>query len=260
MNHSVRSISRRKFLGLLAGGAVGVAMPRVMRAATTRPASKPNIILCMTDDQGWGDTSYNGHLHLKTANLDAMAAAGIRFDRFYAAHPLCSPTRASCLTGRSPVRYRCMSWGHDLPLREVTIAEAVRTAGYATGHFGKWHIGGIPDAAGGTGRGLPESFCPKPRHPGNQGFDEWFSAGKPLTPGPPTHGHAESNFLSVRGLPARDDLCARREPNRRNDLLADGRPPSDHRCRCVLVGVRDGRQGCRSEVSNRALAKCGDSL
>src|SRR5210317_1860732 len=83
-------------------------------------SSKPNIILCMTDDQGWGDTSYNGHPHLKTPNLDAMAAAGIRFDRFYSAHPMCSPTRASCLSGRSPRRYRCETWGHDLPLREVT--------------------------------------------------------------------------------------------------------------------------------------------
>jgi len=140
-------------------------------------ASKPNIILCMTDDQGWGDASYNGHPELKTPELDKMAAAGIRFDRFYAAFPLCSPTRASCLTGRYPTRYRCTDWGHDLPLREVTIAEAVKTVGYATGHFGKWHLGGIPHAAGGTGRGLPESFDPLPRHPGNQGFDEWFSAG-----------------------------------------------------------------------------------
>ena len=140
-------------------------------------ADKPNIILCMADDQGWGDTSYNGHPELKTPELDKMAAAGIRFDRFYAAFPLCSPTRASCLTGRYPARYRCTDWGHDLPLREVTIAEAVKTAGYATGHFGKWHLGGIDHAAGGTGRGLPERFDPKPRHPGNQGFDEWFSAG-----------------------------------------------------------------------------------
>jgi len=140
-------------------------------------ADRPNIILCMTDDQGWGDTGYNGHPLLKTPELDAMAEAGIRFDRFFSAHPLCSPTRASCLTGRSPTRYLCMTWGHDLPLREVTIAEAVKQAGYATGHFGKWHVGGIPHATGGTGRGLPESFDPKPRHPGNQGFDEWWSAG-----------------------------------------------------------------------------------
>jgi len=102
-----------------------------------------------------------------------MAAAGIRFDCFYATNPLCSPTRTSCLSGRSPVRYLCMTWGHDLPLREVTIAEAVRTAGYATGHLGNWHVGGIPHADGGTRRGVPESFDPMPRDPGNQGFDEW---------------------------------------------------------------------------------------
>jgi len=177
MNDRTMSLSRRGFLGLLGAGALGAAAARTMHAAAPKPAERPNIILCMTDDQGWGDTSYNGHPELKTPNLDAMAASGIRFDRFYAANPLCSPTRASCLTGRSPLRYCCFSWGHDLPLREVTLAEAARTAGYATGHFGKWHLGGIPNAAGGTGRGLPESFCPKPRHPGNQGFDEWFSAG-----------------------------------------------------------------------------------
>ena len=177
MNSLARLLSRRRFLALLGGGAVGAVMPRTIGAVRPQPASRPNIILCMTDDQGWGDTSYNGHPELKTPNLDAMAAAGIRFDRFFSAHPMCSPTRASCLTGRSPTRYKCMTWGHDLPLREVTIAEAVKTAGYATGHFGKWHVGGIPHAAGGTGRGLPESFCPKPRHPGNQGFDEWWSCG-----------------------------------------------------------------------------------
>ena len=149
-------------------------------AAGYSPAAeqeKPNIILCMTDDQGWGDTGYNGHPELKTPELDAMAAAGIRFDRFYSAHPMCSPTRASCLSGRSPTRYLSMTWGHDLPLGEVTIAEAVKTAGYTTAHFGKWHVGGIPHAAGGTGRGVRATFDPKPRHPGNQGFDEWWSAG-----------------------------------------------------------------------------------
>jgi len=168
--------NRRTFLRA-AGAAAGLAAVGRTGWAAEPAAAKPNIILCMTDDQGWGDTGYNGHPELKTPNLDAMAAEALRFDRFYAAFPLCSPTRASCLTGRYPARYRCLSWGHDLPLREVTIAEAVRTAGYATGHFGKWHLGGIPNAAGGTGRGLPESFDPKPRHPGNQGFDEWFSAG-----------------------------------------------------------------------------------
>jgi len=166
---------RSGFLAFLAAALGLTALePKLANAADQ---GQPNIILCMTDDQGWGDAGYNGHPELKTPILDAMAAAGIRFDRFYSAHPMCSPTRASCLSGRSPTRYKCTTWGHDLPLREVTVAEAVKTAGYTTGHFGKWHVGGIPHADGGTGRGLPDSFCPKPRHPGNQGFDEWFSAG-----------------------------------------------------------------------------------
>jgi arylsulfatase A-like enzyme len=131
----------------------------------------------MTDDQGWGDAGYQGHPVLKTPALDAMAATGMRFDRFYAAHSVCSPTRGSVLSGRSPGRYRSYSWGFDLPLREITVAELARTRGYATGHFGKWHLGGLPNADGITGRGVPESFDPAPRDPGHHGFDEWFSAG-----------------------------------------------------------------------------------
>jgi arylsulfatase A-like enzyme len=149
----------------------------VATAAPAPRADRPNFVLCMTDDQGWGDVGYHGHPVLRTPHLDAMAAAGVRFDRFYAAHPVCSPTRASVLSGRTPGRYRSYSWGFDLPLREVTVAELVKTKGYTTGHFGKWHVGGLPNADGITGRGVPEAFDPAPRHPGNHGFDEWFSAG-----------------------------------------------------------------------------------
>ena len=151
-------------------------MVTAMVGAATEPAERPNIVFCLTDDQGWGDVGYNGNPVLKTPNLDDMARSGIRFDRFYAAHCVCSPTRASCMTGRHPNRYRCFSWGYDLPLRETTVAEAVKMAGYATGHFGKWHLGGIPSGQGRIGLGVPESVDPRPRHPGNQGFDEWFSA------------------------------------------------------------------------------------
>ena len=66
-------------------------------------AGKPNIVLVMADDQGWGDMAYNGHPLLKTPNFDKAAATGLRFDRFYAAAPVCSPTRASVLTGRHPM-------------------------------------------------------------------------------------------------------------------------------------------------------------
>lgn len=142
--------------------------------AVNAQRSRPNFVLAMTDDQGWGDTGYNGHPVLKTPNLDSMAASGVRFNRFYAAYPVCSPTRASVLTGRHPTRYRCFSWGCVLPRREVTLAEALKPAGYATGHFGKWHVGEIPGQAGPANRAnFPE---PGPA-PGGQGFDEWFSEG-----------------------------------------------------------------------------------
>lgn len=125
-------------------------------------AARPNIILCMADDQGWGDVGYAGHPVLKTPNLDAMAAAGLRFNHFYAAAPVCSPTRGSVMTGRHPNRYGCFSWGLPLRPQETTIAEALKSSGYATGHFGKWHLGSV------------QKGCPV--NPGACGFDEWLSA------------------------------------------------------------------------------------
>src|SRR5262245_5564437 len=68
-------------------------------------ATKPNFILCMADDQGWGDVGYNGNTKLKTPTMDAMAVSALRFDRFYAAAPVCSPTRGSVMTGRHPNRF-----------------------------------------------------------------------------------------------------------------------------------------------------------
>ena len=133
-------------------------------AALARPLAeeRPNFILCMADDQGWGDTGYNGHPLLKTPVMDEMARSGLRFDRFYAAAAVCSPTRGSVMTGRHPNRFGCFAWGHTLRPQEITIAEALKKAGYTTGHFGKWHIGSV--RADGTAS------------PGNSGFDEWFSS------------------------------------------------------------------------------------
>ncbi len=123
---------------------------------------KPNIILVMADDQGWGDMAYNGDPVVKTPNFDAAAAAGLRMDRFYAAAPVCSPTRASVLTGRHPNRSAVFKWGHALRPQEITIAEALKTAGYTTGHFGKWHLGSVRPGS--------------PVNPGANGFDVWLSA------------------------------------------------------------------------------------
>lgn len=124
--------------------------------------ARPNFVLVMSDDQGWGDVGYNGHPHLRTPHLDAAAAAGLRLDRFYAAAPSCSPTRASVLTGRHPNRMGVFSWGHPLRPQETTIAEMLRDAGYATGHFGKWHLGPLS--------------AESPACPGAHGFGRWISA------------------------------------------------------------------------------------
>ena len=130
--------------------------------ASSLNAEPPNIVLVMADDQGWGDMAYNGHPVIKTPNFDAAAATGLRFDRFYAAAPVCSPTRASVMTGRHPNRMGVFKWGYPIRPQEVTIAEALKTRGYATGHFGKWHLGSVRRNS--------------PVHPGANGFDTWLSA------------------------------------------------------------------------------------
>tara|TARA_B100000767_G_C19776835_1_gene543063 strand:- start:2447 stop:3772 length:1326 start_codon:yes stop_codon:yes gene_type:complete len=122
----------------------------------------------MTDDQGWGQTSYYDHPILETPNLDAMAKNGIRFDRFYASAPVCSPTRASVLTGRSNDRTGVFSHGFALRTQEKTIAQALKKIGYSTGHFGKWHLNGL------RGPGVP--ILKDDNHsPGKFGFDYWVS-------------------------------------------------------------------------------------
>ncbi len=139
--------------------------------STSRSAeksSRPNIVLVMTDDQGWGQTGYNHHPLLKTPNLDAMAAAGLRFNRFYAGGPVCSPTRASVLTGRSHRRAGVESHGYALRLQEKTIAQSLKNAGYATGHFGKWHLNGM------AGPGVP-ILSGDTHAPDAFGFDTWLS-------------------------------------------------------------------------------------
>ena len=129
---------------------------------------RPNIILVMADDQGWGQTSYNGHPVLKTPNLDAMAANGLCFNRFYAAAPVCSPTRASVLTGRTNMRTGVASHGFALRKQEKTLASALKAAGYATGHFGKWHLNGM------RGPGVP-ILKDDPYRPSQFGFETWLT-------------------------------------------------------------------------------------
>ncbi|MCZ6635394.1 MAG: sulfatase-like hydrolase/transferase [bacterium] len=130
--------------------------------------NRPNIVLVMADDQGWGQTGYYDHPILKTSNLDEMAENGLRFDRFYAGAPNCSPTRSTVMTGRSNDRTGVFDHGYALRLQEKTVVQAFQQAGYTTGHFGKWHLSGF------RGPGAP-ILAEDPRHPGHFGFDEWLS-------------------------------------------------------------------------------------
>ncbi|MDP0491113.1 MAG: sulfatase-like hydrolase/transferase [Verrucomicrobiota bacterium JB023] len=134
-------------------------------AASERP---PNVILLMSDDQGWGDVGFNGNDRIRTPHLDAMAAGGMKLDRFYASAPLCSPTRGACLTGRYPFRFGILA-AHTGGMRvgEITIAEVLKEKGYATGFFGKWHLGWVKMEDAGS-RGF---FSPPSLH----GFDEYFA-------------------------------------------------------------------------------------
>ncbi|QEF96651.1 Arylsulfatase precursor [Stieleria maiorica] len=131
-------------------------------------AARPNIVLVMADDQGWGETGYNHHPRLQTPHLDAMSRSGLRLDRFYAGAPVCSPTRAAVLTGRSCYRVGVPEHGYALRHQEITLAEVLSDAGYQTAHFGKWHLNGL------RGPGAPilqhDRF-----HPGTFGFDHWLS-------------------------------------------------------------------------------------
>lgn len=136
--------------------------------APRRVGAAPHIVFLMADDMGWGQTGYRGHPVLKTPNLDEMAANGLRFERFYAGGPVCSPTRASVLTGRTHDRSGVLSHGYALRLQEKTITQALKKVGYVTGHFGKWHLNGH------RGPGVP-ILGDDPRSPGAFGFDEWVS-------------------------------------------------------------------------------------
>ena len=161
----------KRSLGTSMALVIGLAALTVLTelsARQTAAADQPNIVLVMADDQGWGQTGYNNHPILKTPHLDAMAADGLRFDRFYAAGPVCSPTRASVLTGRTHNRTGVLSHGYALHRQERTIAQALQKAGYATGHFGKWHLNGV------RGPGVPV-LDSDPHHPGHFGFEHWLT-------------------------------------------------------------------------------------
>ena len=134
-------------------------------------AQKPNIIVILTDDMGFGDIGCYGGKYAPTSNLDLMAREGIRFTQYYSTSPICSASRAGILTGMAPARWNITSFLHEkvenrkceqadfLNAAAPSMARILKTAGYATGHFGKWHMGGgrdVTDAPGFEAYGFDE--------------------------------------------------------------------------------------------------------
>lgn len=139
-------------------------MPRLLvllslLACSSTLDAKPNVLIFLSDDQGWGDLSSSGNTDLRTPNIDSLKRDGASFDRFYVC-PVCSPTRAEFLTGRHHAEsgvYSTSAGGERMDLDEVTVADMFKAAGYTTGAFGKWHNG-----------------MQYPYHPNGRGFDEFY--------------------------------------------------------------------------------------
>ena len=130
-------------------------------------AERPNFLVILCDDLGYGDLGCYGHPSIKTPNLDNLAEAGIRFTDCYSAAPVCSPSRAGLLTGCTPSRLGIYDWisaGHPMHLRkeEITVATLLKQAGYGTCHVGKWHLNG-------------KFNSPDQPQPGDHGFGHWMS-------------------------------------------------------------------------------------
>lgn len=136
---------------------------------------RPNVILIMTDDQGWMDVGFNGSTSIQTPWLDTLAGKGIILNRFYSASAVCSPTRASVISGRNPLRMNIpnANTGHMLE-SEITLPEILQEAGYATGHFGKWHLGTLTKTVMDANRGGREKFSANYSLPSQHGYDAFF--------------------------------------------------------------------------------------
>lgn len=141
----------------LINGVACTLIAMALAVSSVHAAEKPNIVLVFIDDMGWGDFSSFGNKAVKTQNIDRLAAEGIRFEQFYVNSPICSPSRVAISTGQYPQRWRIGSYlsnrkaNNDrgiaqwLDLKAPMLARYLRAGGYATGHFGKWHMGGQRD-------------------------------------------------------------------------------------------------------------------
>lgn len=142
-------------------------LPLALLASGAFAADRPNIVVVLCDDLGYGDLHCFGDNTLHTPNLDALAAEGLKLTSCYAAHANCSPSRSALMTGRTPTRLGVRNWiPQDSPVHlrrsEITVASLLKRTGYTTCHSGKWHMNG-------------EFNLPSQPQPGDHGFDHWFS-------------------------------------------------------------------------------------
>ena len=159
-------LKRSRIARIVACAGLIIALARTTAIAADEPA-RPNIIILLADDLGYGDLACYGHRHVQSPHLDRLAQDGMRFTDFYAAAPVCSPSRAGLLTGRTPSRLGIHDWipaksAVHLPLDEVTIPALLKGIGYQTCHVGKWHLNGL----------FNNNKQPQPT---DHGFDHWMA-------------------------------------------------------------------------------------
>ncbi|MHC5184022.1 MAG: sulfatase-like hydrolase/transferase [Planctomycetota bacterium] len=160
---------RRSFLKYCGMVSLGISSS-VIPGSQAAKKKKPNVILFMTDDQGWGDVGFNGNKEILTPNMDGLVKRGARLHHFFSGCPVCSPTRGTVMTGRHYFRYGIWSANTGrLPREEYTIPQGLKEIGYTSGHFGKWHLGSPHPDYTGKGGGGSEKHLARP---------EWFGYDK----------------------------------------------------------------------------------
>lgn len=157
--------------------------------AVAEPVGRPNIVIFLADDLGYGDLGCYGHPRIRTPHLDAFAKEGMRLTQCYSASAVCSPSRSAILTGRTPHRNGVFTWiapGSELHLRasEITLPTLLKESGYTTAHFGKWHLNG-------------KFNNPSQPQPGDHGYDHWIATQNNAAP-----SHKNPNNFVRNGKPA----------------------------------------------------------
>ena len=183
---------KRKIVGIVSACLIEISAISMAAGTQTKEEKTYNVVFILADDMGWNQVGYNGTTYYETPNIDKLAHHGIIFNNAYSANPVCSPTRASIMTGKNPARLHITDYISGdpfpyallirpemlpgLPLEEETIGELFKSNGYVTGLFGKWHLN------------IDKNYKPgRPKDPGSQGFDDVFATVKPERDADPTN-------------------------------------------------------------------------